>query len=290
MEINCVNVKYNKKTVLLTNAEQILLESVSISEYIEYIRNKCKNELEQNLYIKVESDNSKDIYFYEQNELSFMKRIIKKDKCTYTLFYDKENGLKFTTNKKTNLTEAEYEFFSKEISDFKEKVSELTEYLNTSKDDNLDEQINKLRGLYYAFYNENLTICDKLTNSKVQYMAAILNVLGIDVIGKKLSFSHDLETKEIKSFELESFLNDTFYIGTTDLKYPENYEAECVYTSQLADIIKSSNISDSFYKSVIELTKIFYMGILSNDNIETDDIFKTANSIWKLKMKKRVSR
>ena len=277
MPIENIKIIRDGEIIQTTGIDGLLLEKVGIYEYL----NLTKKIYEGNsLTIQIKDSTSVTYAVYKEGKLSLLKKIVTKFNKEFSLQYEKDVGLKISTEDMSKLSDEEYSFLSKETKSFKKGLYQIKNYFDQSDLENKESGISRLLNFYYVFYKQCITTFDEETNKRIQEMSALLNYLGVNVIGTEFDYSLDKQSDLIISQELQTLLEESFYINITK---PESLDMtdELIYIDTLRNLIFDQLPKNmDFFGQVCSLNKYLYNAILTENQ---DQILETVSEILKTK-------
>ena len=277
MSIEDIKIIRDGEAVQTRGLDILLLEKVGIYEYLNLIKKICEG---KSLTIQIKDSISETYAVYDDEKLSFLKKNITKFNKEFSLQYERGLGFKITTGDMNKLSDEEYELLSVEIQKFKSELFKLKNYFDEDDLEEKESKISRLLSFYYVFYKQSLTVFDDETNKKIQEMAALLNYLGVNIIGTEFDYNFDKESNIITSRDLQTLLEESFYISVTNPTLPDIND-ELDYVDTLSNLISAQLPKNAtFFDQVCALNRYLYNAILPENQGE---FLNTALEILKIK-------
>lgn len=277
MPIENIKIIRDGEIIQTTGIDGLLLEKVGIYEYLNLTKKIYDG---KSLTIQIKDSTSVTYAVYKEEKLSLLKKIVTKFNKEFSLQYEKDVGLKISTEDMSKLSDEEYLFLSDETKSLKKGLYQIKNYFDQSDLENKESGISRLLSFYYVFYKQCITTFDEETNKRIQEMSALLNYLGVNIIGTEFNYSLDKQSDLIISQELQTLLEESFYINITK---PESLDMtdELIYTDTLRNLIFSQLPKNmDFFGQVCSLNKYLYNAILTENQ---DQILETVSEILKIK-------
>ncbi len=277
MPIKDIKITRDGKDVQIAGMDKLLFERVDISEYLELTKSIYDGEI---LTIQIIDSSSDTTAIYKKGILTTYKRNITNDNKVFALQYERNFGFKVSTENMNKLSPEEYEFLNNETKKFQRELFQIKNSFDESDLDNKESKISRLLSFYYVFYNKNLTAFDEQTIRKVQEMAALLNYLGINIIDTEFDYGFDKQNNMIISPELESLLEESFYISITKPALFDK-DAELEYVDTLRKVILEQMPENTdFFSQICSLNRYLYNATIPN---EQPEILDTVSAMLKIK-------
>lgn len=278
MSIEDIKIIKDGEAVQIPGLDTLLIEKVGIYEYLNLIKKIYEG---KSLTIQIKDSIGETYAAYDDEKLSFLKKNITKFNKEFSLQYERGLGFKITTGDMNKLSDEEYEFLSTEIQKFKCELFQLKDYFDEADLEEKESKISRLLSFYYVFYKQSLTVFDDETNKKIQEMAALLNYLGINIMGTEFDYNLDKQSNIITSHDLQTLLEESFYISVPNPRLPDMND-ELVYVDILRDLISAQLPENTdFFDQVCALNKYLYNAILPENQ---DEFLNTVLEILKIKI------